>query len=170
MSATLFAIAREDGRSNVQVVLDVVKGREPGRVFTYEELAAELQQGTQRKFDRTAVTGVVRQSGARLSKEQQRALQNLRGVGYRLAHANDHRTLAHSRHRRSEAQLRRGLTVLKHVRWDEMDPNIRQAHLGMLMITEAVCANVAALTKRQSAVEGAIARLIQRVDSIEGSS
>ena len=40
MNRRLFEIGRPDGRSNTEVLLDIVRAREPGYVFTYDELIA----------------------------------------------------------------------------------------------------------------------------------
>lgn len=162
----LFKVSRRDGRSNAQVLLDYVSGANPGRVYPYEELGEVLAVGTSRSFDVAAIRGVVRTALPRLLKEQQRALHNVVRVGYRLALANEHTKLAHTRQRRADNQLKMGLKILRNVRWEEMTENERQAHEGTLMVTEALYANQVALEKRQRTVEEAIAGLSKRVDVI----
>lgn len=167
MTAGRFDISRADGRSDSQVVLDYVRSGEPGHIYSYEELGAALQEGTTRTFTVQAVRSVVMvRSFGRLLKEQQRALRNVRGVGYLLAHASDHNAIAQDRQRRSAAQIRKALQILQHVRYDEMTENQRNAHLGQLMLVGALCANQQALEKRQRAAEDAIEKLSKRVDSM----
>jgi hypothetical protein len=67
-------------------------------------------------------------------------------------------TLARYDKRRADAQLLRGLETLRHVRWDEMEPNVRAAHEGHLILTEAIYANQIALDQRLTRVEQAIAK------------
>ena len=162
-----FEISRVDGRSNAQVLLDFVQGGEPGRVYGYEELVEALQVGADRSFSIRDVQSVVRQAFARLLKEQQRMLKNVRHVGYRLAMAADHNQLALDRKRKSDTQIFRGLQLLQHVREMEMDENQRNAHRGTLMLVSGLWANQKALEKRQRAAEDAIERLNRRVDSLD---
>lgn len=154
-----FEVTRLDGRSNSQVVIDYVKNGEPGRVYSYHELGAALSTGTDRDYGVNAVRAAVTASCARLLKEHQRALHNVRLVGYRLAHAKEHMGLALVRKRRADVQIKKGLHTLRHVRWDELDDNARRAHEGHLMITESLVANQMALDKRLRAVEQAISSL-----------
>jgi len=166
MTCETFRITRMDGRSNQQVILDAVKGGEPGRVYTYQELADVLSKGTGRSYTIQDVQGIVRQAGPRLSKEQARALQNVATVGYRLAHAGEHCKLALIHTRKSEVQLHRGFELLSNVRMDEMDANQRQAHEGHLLITAALYQNQRMMWKKQQLVETALESLKARVDAI----
>ena len=166
MTHETFRIARMDGRSNQQVILDHVKGGEPGTVYSYRELVAALSKGAGHEYSVTEVQGIVRQAGPRLSKEQARALQNVALVGYRLAHASEHTKLALTHTRKSEVQLHRGFELLANVRLDEMDANQRQAHEGHLMITAALYQNQRMMWKKQRLVESALESLKARVDAL----
>jgi hypothetical protein len=159
MTSTLFAITRKDGRSNSQVVVDYVRDSEPGRLFTYDELAAALSVGSDRGFTARDVCQAVRGALLRLLREQQRRLHNVRLVGYRLAPAIEHRRLARQDHRRADVQLRRGLETLRNVRWNELDPNARLAHEGTLMLTESLYINQLALDRRMRTIEDAIEKV-----------
>jgi alkylated DNA nucleotide flippase Atl1 len=161
-----FAIVRADGRSNQQVLLDFVRDGEPGRVYPYSELAAELGKGTETTYDARSVQQVVRQSAHRLSKEQARVLRSVKTIGYRLAPASEHVALALVHTRRSEVQLRRGFEVLAHVRLDDLDANQRRMHEGHMMITGALYQQQRHLWKKQQAVETALASLTARVDAL----
>lgn len=152
-----FEVTRSDGRSNSQVVIDHVKDGEPGRVYTYAEIGLALSVGTDHNYEVGSVRGAVIGSATRLSKEYQRTLHNVRLIGYRLAYAKEHMRLALQRKSRADVQIKKGLHILRNVRWDEMDSNTRIAHEGTLMITESLYANQMALDKRLRAVEQAIA-------------
>jgi len=152
-----FAITRADGRSNSQVILDTVKQAEPGRLFTYRELTEALSIGTGHVYDHRAVCSAVRAATTRLLHEAQRRLHNVPLAGYRVAPASEHMRLARTDKRRADVQLRRGVETLRHVRWDELDPNARAAHEGTLMVTEALYVNQVALDARIRKIEEAIA-------------
>ena len=157
-----FSIARADGRSNSQVLLDLFKDGEPGRVYSFGELSATLEEGTDKRYPRAVVRTVITSLYRRLLKEQCRAVHNVRNVGYRLAEAKEHGRLAHDRKRRADVQLLKGLDTLRHVRWEEMDPQARAAHEAHLMIHSALYEQQKALERRQDAVEGAIAKLMNK--------
>ncbi len=154
---TQFQITRLDGRSNGQVIIDYVKDDKPGTEYTYARLASELSKGTDRTYDREAVRSIVMATYPRLLKEHQRALHNIRGVGYRLAFAHQHQTLALVRKRRADKQLKLGLMTLQKVRWDEMDQQQVLAHEGTLLVVGALYNAQAALSRRQDKVEETLA-------------
>jgi hypothetical protein len=161
MALERFAITRPDGRSNAQVILDYVRDRDPGTTFTFGELADELSRDSDREYGVEHVRQIVSDLYPRLLREQQRALHNVRGIGYRLAPAREHGRLAIDRKRRSDFQLKRGLDTLKHVRWEEMGDIERQAHEGQLMVMSALWMNQTALEARQAKIEKAIRSLIE---------
>lgn len=162
-----FAIRREDGRSNAQVVIEYVKEGEPGRIFTIDELAAALSVGVDHSFEKRSVQAIVRNTTNALEKTYKRTLHAVPTVGYRLAYAKEHMGLACLRQDKANRQLRKGLHILENVRWDEMDENTRQAHEGHLMLTSAIYRNQIALESRMRRVEKSIENLITRVDEAQ---
>lgn len=162
-----FATRRRDGRSDVQVLSDLVQTAAPGDVFTYDALCRALADGCE---DRTVtvqtVRSAVRRLYSRLLKNQARTLQSVPTVGYRVAAAADHQMLAKGRQRRADAQLRRGVQVLEHVRWDEMDANARAAHEGTLLLMSALYQNQRALDRRQRRVEDALREIAQHRERV----
>lgn len=155
-----FTITRADGRSNSQVILDMVADQEPGTVFTFAQVAQVLAAGTNRRYSTQSVRNIVTQACRRMLKEQQRTLHNVRCVGYRLAKASDHRGLALARKQRADVQMRLGLATLRNVRWDEMDEQTRAAHEGQLMVASAIWQQMQALERRQSRVEQVLQSVI----------
>lgn len=162
-----FEIGRADGRSNAQVVIDLVRGAEAGRVFTFAEFKDALAEGTGREYAAQDVHGAVGSALQRLLHEQQRTLHSVRGVGYRLAEAKDHSRLALDRKRRSDVQLRRGYQTLTNVRWDELDPEARKAHEGTLMLVGALYQHQRYAERRAAATEAAIEKVTQRIEALE---
>lgn len=160
-TVSTFQISRADGRSNQQVLIDYVNAHPPGRFYPYNELVKVLSSGAAQPFSIERTRAVVLQSQRRLLRESQRALMNVRGQGYRLAEAARHQELARKHERKSEVQLRKGLHLLKHVRWDEMDENSRQAHQGLMMIVESLHQRQSSLSRRQSAVEELLSSIMQ---------
>jgi homogentisate 1,2-dioxygenase len=163
-----FKIKRADGRSNAQVVLDLFRDKQPGTVFTFEEIAAELSNATNFTYTTKHVRQVCASIYSRLLKEQARALHNVRNVGYRLAPAVQHMQLAADRKNKADRQLERGLQTLQHVRWDEMDANQRLAHQGQLLVVGALYGNMRAMEIRQDRIEAALLRLKKPAEDSSG--
>lgn len=149
-------ISRLDGRSNGQVILDLVANQAPGTLFSYSDLIAALSAGADKHYARAEVQRIITKTCPRMLKEQARTLHNVPNIGYRIAEAAYHLTLAHDRKSRADQQMLRGVQVLEHVRWDEMDSNQRLAHEGQLLIVGALYQSMKALERRQLAVEQAI--------------
>lgn len=151
-----FKVSRADGRTDAQVVIDLVKDGAAGALYTHDAIVAALSEGTTRIYGSHAVSGAVARANKRLLREHQRRLHIVVGVGYRLAPASEHMALANTDRRRADVQLRKGLETLRHVRWEEMDPDVRKAHEGHLMVTEALYQAQVAQDRRLRAVEQAI--------------
>jgi hypothetical protein len=157
MASDLFEIKRKDGRSSAQVLIDHVKIAPPGHLFPYEELCEVLSNGSDHAFSMAAIRGVVARASRRLLREHQRALENVLRVGYRVALASEHTRLAVTRSHKADLQMKRGMALLKHVRWDELDPNARMAHEGTLMIMNAFHEQQSAFDRRLRNLERAFA-------------
>lgn len=152
-------ITRPDGRSNGQVILDLAGDKAPGTLFSYADLVAALSADTEKQYTKEDVQRIVVKTCPRMLKEQARTLHNVPRVGYRIAEAARHLTLAHDRKSRADRQMLRGVQVLEHVRWDEMDENQRRAHQGQLLITNALYQSMKALERRQLAIEQEIKKI-----------
>lgn len=144
------------------MIVDLVRHAAPGTIFTFDELTQALAQGSERPWDLDGVRGATGRALYRISKETQRALISVRGLGYKVAAASEHTLVAHNRKRRSDSQLAKGLSVLKNVRWDEMDENQRNAHQGQLMVMSAIVAQQRSFERRMSRVEDAIRRGLKK--------
>lgn len=159
-----FSIGRADGRSNQQVIIDMLKKRDiPGVTFTYEDIQVALKDSSDRVFSIHDVQSIVRASLKRLERECQRTLLNVRGTGYRIAYAKDHMSVAHIRETKANTQMRAALSVLRNVKFEEMDENTRKLHQGTLMVVSAVYEQQQSLMRRQNAVERAIVILTEKV-------
>jgi len=158
----LFEISRPDGRSQAQVLIDLVRDAQPGQLFEYPVLIDALRYEGGRPVTAADVASVVSRAYGRLLKEHQRALHCVRGRGYRVAPASDQRALAQGRKNRADVQLRVGLNTLRHVRWDELDVEARKAHEATLMVMSAIYEQQRAMERRQNAIEEAVSRLLRR--------
>lgn len=154
----MFEIGRLNGKSDAEILLEVVNSASPGEVLTYGRLAEALGQDSPRQYAIRDVQGSVNRAERKLAVHASRALVNVRRVGYKLALAEEHQKIAGRKRERSTKLLKRGLTVLQNVRWEEMDANQRQAHEGALMVVSALHQAVQGIESRLAAVESAIER------------
>lgn len=90
-----------------------------GELISYQAVADALELDP--VTDRTLIQQAARQAGKWLLEEQQRAIDVVPGVGYRVVEASEHLTLARRHQRKSQRSLRRGRANLDHVRRDELD-------------------------------------------------
>jgi len=164
----LFDTRRADGSSNQEVIVNLVCGAEPGTVYTYDELTESLEDGTDRTYDRRMVQSVVRLAKLRLLREHRRTLTVVPNVGYRVAHARDHRGIASDQSKRGERQMRRALATMENARLEEMTTAERELHIAQCAINAAVYAEQRRLTSRQNRTDTIIARLTSRVEQLEG--
>lgn len=148
-----FAVSRDDGRSDAEVLAALVKASSPGEVLSYDVLSAELGNGATRTYSRADVQGAVGRSERKLAVEQSRALVNVRNVGYKIALAGEHQMLAGRKKDKAGGLLKRGLMVLQHVDWAAMDDNTRRAHEGQLIVVGALHSAVQSLNSRLGRIE-----------------
>lgn len=162
--------ARANGKSNQQVVVELVSAAEPGTTFTYEALGAALAEGTDREFGTRDVQQVVRLANRRLLREHSRCLRSVPTVGYALAHARDHRELAGARNRRGQRQFKWAMETLRNARMDEMTEQERAVHVAQLDINTALYQQNRRVLRRQEEQGRLIASLTQRVEQMEAKT
>lgn len=169
MSEKPFAIAREDGRSDRQVIYDLVNAAPPNTVFTYTELAAALSEGLPAPVALGRVYRSVTAANRELLRQSRRYLNVVRGTGYRILRAEEHLPAAIGRESRARRQIRRGLEILNGVREEELTPAQRQQRDGQLLITQGVLLHLDHTDKRLDRIESLIESLKHRMDQNEGS-
>jgi hypothetical protein len=155
-----FTVTRKDGRSNTQVVCDLVATQNAGYVLGYDDLMKALSEGASRTFTRRDVQSAVRVAGPKLGKLHRRALQNAKNTGYRIALATDHMGLALTKKSEAMRKLKRGCQLLMDVRLEEIkDPEARKAHEGQALILQGQFYMLSAHERRLNRVEELIARM-----------
>lgn len=159
-----FAVSRKSGKSNQQVIVEHVHLAEPGTVFTFGQLAAELGRETDRTFDRTAIQQVVRVANHRLLREHQRCLRSVRGVGYTIAFASDHMELAQARERKSRRQIKWAIETIANARQDELTENERAQNAMLMHLYQ----QQQATARRMSRIDNLVGKLTHRVEQVEG--
>lgn len=169
MSAA-FEPSRPDGRSDRQVVYDLVQDAEPDTTFTYDALQAALSEGLESPAERSRVYQAVAHANRTLLQERQRCLNVVRGTGYRVIHADEHLPVALVRKDRAQTQLKRGIELLRKCRVGELDENQRKLHEGQLLILGGLYQAVQESERRHARSESLIADLSKRVDQLENQT
>jgi phage replication-related protein YjqB (UPF0714/DUF867 family) len=158
----MFKTSRSTGLSDADVLLEEVKKRTPGDLISYDELSEALSADSNREYTKNEVQSSVSRSERKLAVELSRALINVRNNGYKIALAGEHQKVAGRKSDRAQNLIKRGLTQLQNVRWDEMDAQQREAHRGHLMVTSAMASAMSNFESRLKKVEDAIARSISK--------
>ena len=156
-----FKKSRQDGRSDADVIIDMVKTLEPGTVIPFEQFITELSKDTARNFDIPAVRGVVCHSNTRLQKAINRTLHSIRGVGYRVAKADDHAIISARFKLGGDRKYKKGYEVLKHVEWGELSAAARAAHENQMIIMGALYQNQKAMNERMDRFETSLKQLME---------
>ena len=115
-----FKAFRENGKSDSQILVELIGDSKPDDVFTYEHLANLLESGTDRTLGRDKITSIVSQAKKPILQETKRALINIRGVGYRVAEAREHRLVSKKHKNKALNQMRISRDTLKYINVDEM--------------------------------------------------
>jgi hypothetical protein len=164
----VFAVIRESGKCNAQVILDLVADALPGTLFTYDQLRAALSEGTNTEYDKAAVQAAVRSANRRLLREYRRYLGTVRNAGYHIIAPGDHQHVATWRNRRAERQEKWALDTLRYARTEDMTNDERERHVAMLTILEGVVAYKRAQERRTARLDELVAGLTHRVEQLEG--
>jgi hypothetical protein len=157
-----FLPSRADGRSDRQVVYELVKDAEPERLFYFEEIAEALQSGVDTPIDKPRIYRAVKQGGRTLQQRERRALQVVKGRGYRVLRANEHMSVARQRESSARRQMKAGLEILKNVREDELTSAERSLYRGHAHITAGLIVAIEAIHRRQDRQDQLIMELLRR--------
>ncbi len=109
-------------RARWQVIYDLLRKTETGRVLTYAEIAEAL--GLDER-ERHAIQMAVRRAAKQHEVQDNRAIEAVPNVGYRVVEAPEHLRLARSQQKRSTKALERGHSKVVHVDLTGVDPATR---------------------------------------------
>jgi hypothetical protein len=160
----IIKITRLNGKSNAEVIIELVRDTQPGTTFSFDQLRSQLEAGTDQKYSNTSVCGIIRMANVTLLRLHCRELRNVRKVGFVLIPAREHMAVARLRRTKADKQIRRAFLSLQCVRWNEMDSNTRQAHEGQLMLTSAIMEQIRIQGRRQAEYENLVNQKLSNVD------
>jgi hypothetical protein len=166
---TPFTPSREDGRSDRQVVYELVQDAEPETMLTYEQVQEALQEGLDVTVTRVRAYQAIQSASRMLMREKRRALRTIPGIGARVMRADEHLPVALGRKERAEHQIKRGIELLRNTRIDELDPAQRAIHEGTTLLFAGFYQGMRETSRRVSRQEDAIRDIRQRLEQLEGT-
>ena len=156
---------RTSGKSNQQVVIELVRDKMADALFTYLEIASALADDNKdHEYSRRDVQKIVGRANHQLLREHQRCLRNVPGVGYRIAFAREHAELAGHRTRKSSRQLCWALETMVNVKLDEMNEQEKALHIAQQVVNGQLYANQLHLLREQEKQRQSIRSLTDRLD------
>lgn len=164
-----FTASRADGRSDRQVIFELVAEAEPDTMFEYDKLIAALSEGLADEVPRHRVYRAVSAGNQTLLRERRRYLQVVPGAGYRVIHTSEQLPVALLKKDRAQTYLAKGIALLRHADLSELTAAQRQLHEGQLLIMASLHQAVRESDQRHARSEQLIAELTKRVDRIEGT-
>jgi hypothetical protein len=90
-------------RPQWRTIYEHIAGMSPGDVIKYDELAGLLPDAPE-----TSVRSAFYRAVRECESQNKRTFCNVRGVGFKMAEANEHERLARGHHKRAKRQLRTG--------------------------------------------------------------
>jgi DNA-binding winged helix-turn-helix (wHTH) protein len=162
-----FVPRRADGRAFWRVLYEYLLAVAPGEVIPYADLLALLEMDTSAKpllyASMSRALRELRKSDAK------REVATLRGVGYRVLHANEHITKAELHKDRAERQLKIANDVIDATDLAALTSSERdlwsQVKRGMVLLYAAVSTHELALSRHEELIHS----LQERVDTLEQS-
>lgn len=131
--------SRKDGRSDGQVVFDLVLNMKPNDILTYETLLEELQKDIDTvEFDRNRVYGAVKSANKKLLKKQSRYLAVIRGQGYKLITADEHLGVALNKKQTAQKYMKTGVEILEYTQFEELSPSHRIVHEQQMILMKGL--------------------------------
>ena len=107
-----------------RLIYDLLAQANVNDVVTYEELAKVLDVDPD--MDRHIIQGNIARASTELLVEHKHAIENARGVGYRVVQAEEHLGLAQKRSVRARNQIGKATAVVKHVDYNELAGEVRR--------------------------------------------
>lgn len=108
-----------------RVLYEILRPILPDGVLTYEDMAEALDLDPVR--DKTTIQLAMRRAARELEQVDNRAVDSVRNVGYRVVQAQEHLTLAERHHRKARGQLVRSNSKVQHVDRNALDQESQKA-------------------------------------------
>jgi hypothetical protein len=150
-----------------------------GELLTFEQMADALELDPRRH--RAVIISALRYAASYHEKSDRRAVESVRGVGYRVVLPDEHLKLAHHHGRKSGAQLKLAYGKTVNVDLSLVEPEVRKAletlsrgFLDQMEINRRLLArqdrmeeSVLIVSERQTRTEEEYAQMQERLAQIE---
>lgn len=163
-------------RARWRILYDLLATKELGDTITYKEMGAALDI-----TDRHALQMAFRRAAKRYETENNRAVEAIENVGYRIVEPNEHLRLAKNHQRKSGKSLERGQSKVIHVDMNGLEPEVRKAfeitarafailldyNRRLDMRQDRLESALDSMTTRHERTEGEVAELKERLAKLE---
>lgn len=137
-----------------RTIYNLISQTPTGSVITYEQIAVPLN------LDPAAARHPIQMACRRAAKESEeaggRALEAVRGVGYRIVEPEEHLRLAQIHQSKSSRSLVRGKSKVEHVDLSGMEPEVRKTFEVVARAFSVQMELARRLDMRQSKLESAL--------------
>lgn len=145
-----------------KIIYNLVKASEHGTVLTYAELGAALDLHPLQ--DRHTIQMAMRRAAKQSEREDGRALESVRGKGYRIVEPQEHLRLARSQQRKSSKALERGHDKVVYVDLTGLEPETLKAFEAMAHGIKVQLDMARRLSVRQTRTEETVALIVNEQD------
>lgn len=108
-----------------RVLYEMLRPLAPDSTLTYDEMATSLDLDPVK--EKTVIQLAMRRAALELEKVDNRAVDSVRNVGYRVVQAPEHLTLAERHQRKARGSLVRSHSKVEHVDFNDLDQDSRKA-------------------------------------------
>lgn len=155
-------------RARWRMIYDLFRAAGIGETVTYAQMAKPLQLDPQRH--RHPLQMAARRAGLELERADRRAVDAVKGVGYRVVQPTEILGLGKRRNRKAGKQIARGAVTAQAVDLNEVDGPTRQA-LETLARGFAVQGEInRRVAAKQREHDDVIGQLLKRVERLEGGA
>lgn len=123
--AAPFEPVYRDGKSGAELVCELAATRGYGDVLTIGEIADHLGIDP---AEEPRLRSAVHRAKPRLEREHLKALEAVRGKGYRIINPHEHTMLAGTHRRKSDRQIKRAIHVIEHTDIARLSESDRKRH------------------------------------------
>jgi hypothetical protein len=153
----LFTAKRPDGKSEWRVVYELAVLLSPGDVLLHEQIRTALDIPDESGMER--VYKAASRAAKELRRHNQRSLESVPGLGYRMLLANEHELQSRRYQRSSRRRMQTSLEVVKATNTEELTPAERQKTMALQMVLQGMCQVISDLDVRQRRTEAALSRI-----------
>lgn len=152
-------------RARWRVIYDLLRKKNVGDSLTYDEISEAIDLHPQN--DRHAMQMATRRAAKELEQVDERALEPIANVGYRVVEPREHLRLARLQQKKSQRALESGHSKVTHVDLSGMDVETRRAFEVVAIAFSMQMEMTRRLDVGQKRLEAAVASVVERTERSE---